>query len=259
MKEYPNFFENFQEFCRRLQNTVVTYDGEPYTIINVGTHKPDGIFRVYLWPSKNGPCAPGNKNYPPVFGEYAAYTNEFSNSLDTWLKGAGKESGILRKQANSPAFNKYRPFPLGMMNKNGQVYYLSRQPSRHIEQGLTGNGLVVTPVGFQSGSSGTPVGRNSLGFMQTPEFHDCVTGAHPSLVDCVTNLLDPEIQNESVAFHREFAILRGPVNTLFLAYKNEVVGLVRNKDNPEVVLSHKYSYLREIVEKTGSFSSINIE
>jgi hypothetical protein len=46
-------------------------------------------------------------------------------------------AGILRKQMNSPLFNKFRPYPLGMCNTKGQrAYYLERQPNRKTEQGF---------------------------------------------------------------------------------------------------------------------------
>jgi hypothetical protein len=44
---------------------------------------------------------------------------------------------IIRKTMNSPKFNKFRPFPLGMCNSNGRCYFLERQPLRpKVEQGL---------------------------------------------------------------------------------------------------------------------------
>lgn len=254
MKEYPNFFENLQEFSRRLVGTIVTYDGEPYSVIAACGHKADGIFRVYLWPCKNGQM--GNTRHPnpyDVMQHYPQGSNILGMTLDEWLKGSGKDSGVLRKNANSPLFNKYRPFPLGMMNLKGKTYYLVRQPSRHVEQGLTRNGVSMHVVGLVPQNLGGGVN------LESPEFHDCVVGNYPTIQECLANMRDPEVTNESVAFHRDFAVVKGPLGLIFLVYKTDVVGFIPNTEQAELKLARKFAHLREVVTNTGAFSQITIE
>ena len=70
------------------------------------------------------------------------------------------------------------------------------------------------------------------------------------------NLLDSGIQNESGAFHREFALVRGPINTVFLAYKADVVGILPRNDLSLVRLGEEHRHLVEVVENLKIFTAI---
>src|SRR3546814_9937744 len=48
--------------------------------------------------------------------------------------------------------------------------------------------------------------------------------------ECVHELTDPNCINTGAAFHREFAFIKGPVDTLFLAYKEDLIGVIPNGD-----------------------------
>jgi hypothetical protein len=101
--------------------------------------------------------------------------------------------------------------------------------------------------------------RTYQGNLSGPEFYDCVKGLHPSAQECLDNLPDPDFKDiTSVAFHRNFAIARGPLDLLFLSYKAEVVGFVPQTARPTVELAKKYTYLRETVEETKQFHDIRV-
>jgi hypothetical protein len=143
MKEHPNFYENVKEAMMRLRRTVVLYDGEPWVVLAITNHKPDGIFRVYLDPIGKDPNKnrqrPEPEGFPPEHPGLGGY-------MDTWID-EHPDSGIKRKQMNSPLFNKFRPYPLGMCNIKGSgCYYIERQPNRKTEQGLISSMLFETLI-----------------------------------------------------------------------------------------------------------------
>lgn len=255
MANYTNFYETLKEALMRLRGTVVLYDGEPYEVFCIAAHKPDGIFRVYLFPI--GWDNPPKKPDMGYVGSYeAAGVGPY---LDEWMK-ANPESGMLRKMMNSPLFNKFRPYPLGMCNLKGRgAFYIERQPARKTEQGLTGSMLVETAV-TASMDDFDPTGKKRAGLYHIsifgPAFKSCVLGEYPSAHECLTNLNDPKIVNNSAAFHRKFALVRGPIGMLFLAYKQEVVGLLTNGNFSNLRLGREFQHTREVIEELNLFSAI---
>ena len=249
-KEYTNFYENIKEAMMRLQHTVVMYDGFPYYVLTIDSHKPDGIFRVYMEPlgGKRGSVIGRGLSVP-----YDGPNGYRGPEMDKWLD-ANKDSGVIRKQMNSPLFNKFRPFDLGMCNIDGNVVYTERQPQRQTYQGLTQQMVYQLPVSLGPRLSVT---KNALVGIQHPAFKACVLAEHPSYDECIKNLLDPEISNEGVAFSRHFALVRGPVDTLFLAYKSDIVGAVTD-GSKTLRLSKSHRHTREVIEELGVFSEIKI-
>src|SRR3546814_20877703 len=59
---------------------------------------------------------------------------ERGKRMDNFLKD-NPDCGIIRKNMDSPLFNRFRPFPLGMCNLNGETYFLCRSPTRNTQQG----------------------------------------------------------------------------------------------------------------------------
>lgn len=250
---HKNFYENLEEMQRRLLNSVVTYDGEPVRIVAITNHKPDGIFRIYAWPVQYSDNRSTSSPFPREIDGWRPGSNEQAAYLDAFLE-QNKNTPLMRKTANSPSFNKFRPFPLGMMN-SGKAMYLERSPERRVNQGLISNMVETTQVGFDK-SGMPPMGRPHL---TGPEFYDCVKGNHPSAAECMTNLLDPSVEElPSVAFHRHFAFVRGPLDTFFLQYKTDVVGFVPADRRPQVELGAKYKHLREVVEETKQFETVRV-
>lgn len=248
-KEHVNFYENIKEATMRLQHTVVIYDNLPYHILTIDCHKPDGIFRVYMEPVGDPKGSVLNQTSVPWDGPDGARGVQ----MDIWME-ANKNRGVIRKMMNSPLFNKFRPFDLGMCNSDGHVVYIERMPQRHTTQGLTQQMLLTQPVSLDRVKP-AKVGPPTL---LSPDVKSCILGDHPSFKECVKNLLDPEIANEGVAFHRNFALLRGPVDTLYLAYKSDVVGVIPNLDASHVKIAKRFAHTREVVEDLRVFEKISI-
>lgn len=254
MADYPNFYENHEEALRRLNNTVITYDGEPYYVVAI-TDNPDGIFRMYLYPlgivSRQFPLL------PPISGIPANHAG-MAKVIDDWMATKeGENSGMIRKMMNSPKFNKFRPFPLGMYNDSNRCCYIERQPNRKVEQGLIKSMLDVNLV-TAGRADDTFYGRDSIDFF-SPSFRACAMNQHPSAKTCLDNLLNPTIKNEAAGFCRTFAFVRGPIGMMFLAYKADIVGVLPNNDFSKVKIGRDFSYVKEAVEELKLFNDIVVE
>lgn len=250
--EHPNFYENLNEAIIRLRGCVILYDQQPYYILAI-TPDPDGIFRVFLGPI--GRKDRGQRmDWPTEITENYGWEHpDTRKALDDWLKKK-PESGVLRKQMNSPLFNKFRPFPLGMCNNEGGVSYLERQPLRpNTCQGLTRNMICENPLSLSP--TGSIRGKNTLDFWSAA-FKDCILAQHPSAKTCLDNLKSGKYVNEGVAFHRHFAFLKGPIDTMFLAYRSNVIGMLPDGDLSRVVLGREYPHCQEVVEELGIFNRV---
>lgn len=258
MKEHVNFYEDIDEALKRLRGTTVLYDGEPYYVYSIGCHKPDGIFRAYLYPVGGDPKAP--RIWPnEAVGQYPHNSPNMGAALDNWMNtDQGKKSGFIRKKLNSPLFNRFKPYPLGMCNFGNKTYYIERQPNRKTEQGLIRSMLDVT----QLTAATTPDTDTSRGYyeidMLHPAFRDCILNAHPTAQDCLSNLLDPKIVNVAAGFNRNFAFVRGPIGMIFLAYKSDIVGVLPNHDIGTVRLGREFRHTKEAVEQLGLFNNIQM-
>lgn len=252
MPNYTNFYETVAEAEMRLLNTIVMYDNEPYYVLAITNHKGDGIFRVYLdhLGHKDGPCFRRNGSIPYEWMDEPGMSK--GKKMDEWLD-KNPDKGIIRKMANSSLFNKYRPFPLGMCNTNGKVLYVERQPTRHTQQGLTGSMLSQHLVEGDSSRPSERIGRVDI---FSKDFYNTLVGKYPSADVCLSALLDPQITNTGVAFHRNFALTRGPVGLILLAYKSEIVGVLPNDDFSLLLLADKFKYVLESIEELHLFKNI---
>lgn len=254
MKEHPNFYETIAEAEMRLNQTIVMYDGEPYFVLCICGHKSDGILRMYL-DSLSHPKGVAIRRIPGIPYEwYDEGANTRGKMMDDWLEKHPDE-GVIRKMMNSPAFDKFRPFPLGMCNYNGNVIYVERQPTRHTQQGLTGSMLSQSPL-TQFADPKAQV-RGFKVDMYSPAFYQTIKGIYPTAKECLDNLLDPAVLNTGVGFSRMFAFVRGPLDLVFLAYKGDIIGVLPNADFSSVRLDKKFKYTKELVENLKLFNSIN--
>jgi hypothetical protein len=250
--EYKNFFENQKEAAMRLQQTVVLYDGSPVEIVCVADH-PDGILRAYIRPTGYTPAEFDSMPKPSSSHmANAAYTSGLATYMDTFIQD-NPGCGIIRKHLNSPLFNKFRPFELGMYWNPPHVYYVERQPNRRVEQGLIKPMIVATKL--------TPIpekGENVSGDVDLfgPEMKRCIIGEHPSPKRCLEAIHDDRLDCKAAAFDRHFALVRGPIGTLFLAYKNNVIGQLPNGDYDKVKLGKAYTYCKEAVADLHLFNNI---
>lgn len=256
MKEYPNFYENLKEARRRIGDTVVMYDGLPYYVLCISDHKADGIFRVYLDPLvTEGNMEHHVKRVPHEWHDEP--DRKVGHVMDEYLD-RNKESKILRKMMNSPLFDRFRPFPLGMSNFQSGVVYLTRMPTRPLtNQGLVGSAVKAERLSLDSERG--MLGRGYCPSLFHPSMCKTILGVYPSVNEIIENLRDPDVVDEGCAFHREFAIMRGPINTLFLAYKTDIIGLLCNKDVSKVILPREFAYCKEVTEELGVFDQVITE
>lgn len=249
---HKNFYETLKEALMRLKDTVVLYDGLPYIVGAITDHKPDGIYRVYLLPidGDKGQAYPDGlydlmQNYPQ---DYPTLGTE----LDKWMTN-NPNVEVLRKHINSPLFNRFRPFPLGMCNVGKNCYYVERQPNRKSEQGLIASMMYQTLVS----TANDLMKRTSASVNITSKpFRDCILGEYPTAMDVLINLQDPEVENNAVGFHRQFALVRGPMDMLFLAYKTDVVGMLTQGDFSQIKIGREFIHTKEVIEGLGLFSDI---
>lgn len=258
MAEHPNFYESLAEASMRLRNAVIMYDGEPYYCLGVTNHKPNGIFRIYLTPTGQE-TDDGMVSAVGVTPDFNLGPNNgpgVGTAMDEWME-AKKGHKVIRKEMNSPLFNKFRPFPLGMINTKGSVFYVERHPTRRTEQGLKQDMLTskVLTAGGEEPPKVKSYGRMNVD-MLGKEFRATVLGEYPSAQECLDNLLNPKIVNEAAAFHRDFALVRGAVDMIFLAYKEDIVGSLPKDSLEEVVLGRRFRHVREAVSDLRLFKSI---
>lgn len=255
MKEYPNFYENLREAHMRLRNTVVMYDSEPYYIFAITSHAKDGIFRVYMYPIGDSVSTAGKECLAYV-NNYPSDHSELGTMLDKVLETHGKDCGVLRKHMNSPSFNRFRPFPLGMCNLRGKgTHYVERQPTRHTPQGLTASMLYDTEILATASLERASRAHISI---QNNDFRNCVLGIYPTAQECLAGLLNPKIANEAAGFHRDFAFVRGPIDMVFLAYKSDVVGVLPRNDFSLLKLGSDYKHVREVAQELKLFAEVTI-
>jgi hypothetical protein len=163
--------------------------------------------------------------------------------MDKFMKDY-PQFNTVRKDLSSPHFRAFRPFPLGMMNlvtknKAGspidcETLYLERQPNRQTQQGLIRSMIYVSPINAAISRAPTQVAVNFD--IWSEDFYDCIMGNYPSIETCLSRLRDPKIANEAAAFHRHFALVKGPIGMILLAYKGDVVG---GAGQQEPVVDHR--------------------
>lgn len=254
MAEYLNFYENIKEANLRLQHTVVTYDAQPYYVWYVGKYDDDAVLRVYMEPLGHAEGTVVSR-FGSLPCDFPTSDGDRTKAMDLWM-GKNPSSGLIRKTMNSPKFNKFRPFPLGMCNIEGSTYFVERSPQRHTQQGLTDAHTTAHHVSLFSNGQGPR--RGSVPIMSAA-LGATIADSYPSFKECLDNLKDDKVSNEAVGFSRNFAVVRGPVGTLFLAYKTDMIGFLPSGDDTLVYLSKKYAHTAEVVDLCGVFKQIVIQ
>lgn len=261
--KHKNFYENAKEANLRLRNTIIWYDGPgeqgPYHVLMVTDH--DGSdFKIYM---KRIGQRYNNVSVPPPNEQIGSETDGAGGYMDKFMKQY-PDFKMVRKDLSSPHFRAFRPFPLGMMNLvhkdktgkpvNGETLYLERQPNRATQQGLMRSMIYVTPI--NAAMSRTPVPIQHHFDLWSEDFHDCVMGNYPSVDTCLSKMTNRDVANEAAAFHRNFALVRGPIGMLFLSYKGDVVGVLDNKNLSSLTVDREYKYTREAVSELHLFNNI---
>lgn len=256
MAAYTNFYETVTEANMRLRGTVILYDQIPHYVIAISNHRQDGIFRIYMEPLGVGQMKMAHRNYPMPALQLPSDVPDvgvhMDSFMDTFLDKYKKPCPVIRKQMNSPLFNKFRPFPLGMCNSAGKVVYFERSPQRRTEQGLNLGALTSQQVFI-----GRTESLNKFDYY-AEDFVRCIKGDYPSAQEALTQMRLPSCENEGVAFHRLFAFIRGPANTMFLANKADIVGFLPENNLAKLFLAAKFHYLKESITDLGLFENIVI-
>jgi hypothetical protein len=251
MTQHLNFYENIKEARMRLRNTVVMYENEPYYVLAITDHKGP-VFRIYLNPLEH--IAAPNYGLTDITQNIPVDYPGFGDKLDTWM-ASNPSTKVIRKRMDSKHFNNFRPFPLGMCNYGEKCYYVERQPQRKSEQGLTKNStqehLVTTAL-----KGDNPIQMGGIRIWDK-QFADCILGKYPTAKECLDNLLDNDIANEAVAFSRDFALCRGPIDMLFLAYKTDIVGVLPNRDFSLLRLGKEFNHVKEVAGDLRLFTNIH--
>jgi len=259
MTKHINFYENIEEARMRLKSTVVLYDNQPYSVLWIGDHWDDGIFRVYLMPCGSEELSSGL--WPPLRNWEGDFNPAAINKkLDEWIKN-NPLSPVLRKMMNSPLFNRFRPFPLGMINVDGDVYYVARQPQRHREQGLTRKMMTVEKLGLNAPAKSDGAIRSGGGYSFEPSSTPvaaCIRNDYPSPDEVLDRLNSKTVSNSGVAFHRDFALLSHELGVLFLAYRNTVVGVLPSNSFETLFIGKQHEYALEAIQELNLFSTIEI-
>lgn len=251
MVTYTNFYETVKEADMRLRYTIVMYEGEPYYVLAIGGHHDDGIFRIYL--DKMGdPEGLTHQRMPVPFNDGLGVDGAAKN-LDAWLK-IHPDKGVIRKMMNSPGFNKFRPFPLGMVNHFGTVCYAERRPVRHTQQGLTDSMIrqVVLTI--------NPKMPKMSGGLCTTSYplYETIMNRYPEPEECVKQLMAQDNGNTGAAFHRQFAFMKGPIDVIFLAYKEDIVGVLPEGNLSRVKLAPTFKHTKEVVQDLHIFNTVEV-
>ena len=260
MATYPNFYETVAEATMRLRHTLVMYDNEPYTVIAVcdALHFNDGIFRLYLEayspssPSIMNPTEQSDLESP--YHKVSTDSPDFHKRMDAWLEKQTKFK-IIRRTMNSPAFNKFRPFPLGMVNSKGHLYYIERAPKRKSEQGLLrsqciSSEIIIPQNGSMDETSAPKVDNSTV--WSAKGFVDMLKGQYPTIDECFEKLKTPVCLNVGAAWCRKFGLVRGPANTLFLGSGVGIIGMFPDNNPSRLYLSEDYVWMKESILEESS-------
>jgi hypothetical protein len=245
----PNFYENLAEAKMRLEGTIVLYDGSPFHVLRVLDGWADEIFRVMLVPIY----------HENIYAMMEVCSENSDPYVKDYLATYIKSGEVLRKHMNSPLFNRFKPFPLGMLNNSASMsaFYLQRCPARIKEQGLLANMVNATSFADVTNPC-TDRFRNFVASMNTKAFENTVCNVYPTLGECAEALSSDLYQNTSAAFCRDMALVVGPMRLLLLAYHSDIVGFY-DPVVGEVKLCKSFAYLQEVIYETSFFKRVGVE
>lgn len=195
-------YDSVDEANNRLASTYVTYEGEPVFVQTAQNHA-DGCIRLMIVP------------FP------------FTGSAT-------------RKRIDSPAFNRFRPVPLGFCNdfRNGTRHttWCERTTPRTRRQGLCSENF----RGMRNGS------RIRFDHIDGSDgMREMIVGEYPTFDQALALLAD----DTSMAVHREFALVKnGPIP--ILRHKTTDVGLVFRD---QLYLDSAHQYLLEMLLESPQF------
>lgn len=218
-------YETHEEITFRILNTVVTYEGRPVYITKVNLpeviEEKKEIARVHFV----------ELPYAPVI--YDKYGEPVRNN---------PVKNDVRKYLSSKNFD-LAPFKMGYFNCDGAAHFVSRNPVRQNQQGLSAKTCVFTNA---------KGGRSDIGFNKMigcQGFVDMVAGKYPTFKEVGELLGDHD--NSSVAVSRSFAfIIDHDLEVLLLMHKGIKCGIAQAGDKG-IKLPPKFHFLKHEAEECG--------
>ena len=187
-------YTDVNDASQHLLGTVVLYDGNPVVVMGI-------INDINGFEAQLVPCHPRGKD-------------QFRVSL--W----------------DPKI-KTRNFNLGYVNFQSRVVFLTRNPRRQYQQGLSDNNVVVS------------TGERFSNVRNSKHFVDAVRGIYPSINDCIKRLQNADCA--SIAFNTEFALAgNGESGIIRLMYREVEVGVVVNNT---IFLGDQHKWLNKHIQK----------
>lgn len=143
-------------------------------------------------------------------------------------------------------FNCFK-YKLGYVNKaDGEVFYVSRRPSRGVAQGICGNNLSIRNI---DGQDQGRIRDEFVRLIKDTGFRDALMGKYPTVAEAREQLVaNPKLR--AVAFNKYFCLKRHPnfTNLFFLGYKGEEIAFSATQ---EFTLPTELSYLKEVCTPSG--------
>lgn len=175
-----------------------------------------------------------------------------------------RKAGSVRKELNSPKFNKFRTLPkLGFVNRvsDSRLLLLSRAVVSTRRHGYCGDNINVKVLfNMEPSSDGLDRipyfsgNRDSAAFNSNVFFDLGFTATHkgqfPSL-DAILQKLNP---STGLAFHNNFAVVRDSTGMRWLFRLDQRVGFF--SDATSLVLFPRFSYLRQEIMEEPSFKPV---
>lgn len=211
-------YENIQEYGHRLRDSIVLYKGMPVYVRDISPVGNDG-----------------------ESGDFLHVTE---------LPGFKKSYFVRTKDPNL----NYKTFNFGYCNSKTHAIYITRMPVKKSKQGITKDCLSIpnlTDMNFDgmelTGSGGPiPTGVVYDKLIRTKAFTDMVTNNYPALGYAYEMLMTG---TKGCAFHRNFALIRDPLELEVLLYKGERAASIAKFPYFKVPKA-KY-WLRETMEEAG--------
>lgn len=209
-------YDLLEEIDMRLNNTIVSYNGEP--------HRVKGVYPAGQAPE----------------------IKTFGVALEKLPTGSGHKVFIVDQ--GDPLLT--TKLSLGFINYNGTALYVSRSPVRKYRAGIYKENVYITDAKGQSLSN-----QHFEHFIKDEAFTAMVAGVYPSVEECMDSdwsVVPNGIGSACLAkaFNRHMSIIRDYVREDFLlVHKTQVIGFGCGRGGFK--LTSSYGYLAETLQEKG--------
>jgi hypothetical protein len=125
-----------------------------------------------------------------------------------------------------------KPVKTGYLNLERNTVYLVRTPVRRWKQGLNAENIRI---------HADVAGGARL--LDTVSMRNCILNAYPKYPEAIASIREGW---RSIAFHRHYAMSAGPAGLVFLLYRGDKVGWIKD-DSP--VISDEYRFIEEELQE----------